>query len=327
MALSNTQYDMIRREYDRMQRENREEAVERKREVYAKDSRLQAIDEQIASLAVAQAEKLLIGEAGSLTDLHTKIEALREEKKGIIASLGYDEDFFVPSYRCPDCKDTGYIGAERCHCFVQRSLDLAYEQSNLHTVLSEAGFDRFSLDYYTKEKEKGDHLSPYEVAELALERSRQFTEEFGKTFQNLFFYGNPGVGKTFLSNCIAKELLDRGHSVVYFTASGLFAIFEKDVFQKDPEAKALRENIYDVDLLIIDDLGTEIESSFTSRQLYLTLNERILRKKPVIISTNLKMSDITDHYSERTFSRISSYYTMIHLLGDDIRMQKKLKAQ
>ena len=326
MALSNTQYDMIRREYDRMQRENREEAALRKREVYGKDSRLREIDENIASCAVAQAEKLLSGEASSLSDLHTKIEALREEKKGIIASLGYDEDFFVPAYRCPDCKDTGYIGAKRCHCLIQRRLDLAYEQSNLHEVLSEAGFDRFSLEYYRKEKEKDDHLSPYEVATLALEKSRQFTEDFGKSFQNLCFYGNPGVGKTFLGNCIAKELLDRGYSVVYFTAPGLFDIFEKDRFQRDPEAKALRESIYDVDLLIIDDLGTEIGSSFTSSVFYETLNERILRKKSTIISTNLKMSDITDLYSERTFSRISGYYTMIHLLGDDIRMQKNLKA-
>jgi len=327
MGLSNTQYDMIRREYDRMERENREEAAERKREVYGKDSRLRLIDDEIASCAVAQAERLLSGETDSLTDLHAKIEALREEKKGIIASLGYDEDFFVPAYHCPDCKDTGYIGAKRCHCFVQRSLDLVYAQSNLQGILAETGFDRFSLDYYSREREKGDNLSPYEVAELALTESRFFTENFGRPFRNLCFYGNTGVGKTFLSNCIAKELLNEGHSVVYFTAPGLFAIFEKDVFQKDPEAGALRENIYDVDLLIIDDLGTEIGGSFTASQLYQTLNERILRKKPTIISTNLKMSDITDRYSERTFSRISSYYTMIHLLGDDIRMQKKLRAQ
>ncbi len=321
------QYDMLRREYDRMQREDREEAAERKREVYSKDGRLQKIDEQMASLAVTQAEKLLSGEADSLNELHTQMEALREEKKGIITSLGYDEDFFVPAYRCPDCKDTGYIGAERCHCFVQRSLDLVYAQSNLQGVLAETGFDRFSLDYYTKEKKDQERLSPYEAAELALHVSREFVENFGQTFQNLYFYGNTGVGMTFLSNCLAKEQMDRGHCVVSFTAPNLFDIFEKDVFQKDPEAKALRGNIYDVDLLIIDDLGTEIGGSFTSSQLALMLNERILREKPTIISTNLKMQEITDRYSERIFSRISGYYTVMHLLGGDIRMQKKLQAR
>ena len=173
------QYDMLRREYDRMQREDREESAERKREVYSKDGRLQKIDEQMASLAVTQAEKLLSGEADSLNELHTQMEALREEKKGIITSLGYDEDFFVPAYRCPDCKDTGYIGAERCHCFVQRSLDLVYAQSNLQGVLAETGFDRFSLDYYTKEKKDQERLSPYEAAELALHVSREFVENFG----------------------------------------------------------------------------------------------------------------------------------------------------
>ena len=142
--------------------------------------------------------------------------------------------------------------------------------------------------------------------------------------KNIFFYGNTGVGKTFLSNCIAKELLDAGYSVIYFTAFQLFDILSKGVFEKDADAIAAHQNIFDCDLLIIDDLGTELSNSFTTSQLFLCVNERILRQKSTIISTNLNLEQIAEIYSERTLSRISSNYSFIKLFGDDIRIKKRL---
>ena len=129
--------------------------------------------------------------------------------------------------------------------------------------------------------------------------------------------------KTFLSNCVAKELLDRGYSVIYFTAFELFDILSKGIFEHDADAIAAHQNIFDCDLLIIDDLGTELSNKFTTSQLFLIINERILRQKSTIISTNLDMGRIVDTYSERTFSRISSNYTIMKLSGDDIRIQKR----
>ena len=138
-----------------------------------------------------------------------------------------------------------------------------------------------------------------------------------------YFYGDTGIGKTFLSNCIAKELLDSRHSVIYFTAFQLFDILSKGVFKRDEEALLSHRNIFDCDLLIIDDLGTELSNSFTTSQLFLCINERILRQKSTIISTNLGMNQLADIYSERVLSRISSNYTLLKLFGADIRILKR----
>lgn len=326
MPLTNTQYDEIIREYDRKQSEDRSLLADRKNTLFRKAPRLRDIDGEMAHLAVERTEKLLSGDEGALESLHKELNALRQEKDQIIASLGFSPDYLTPVYQCPDCRDTGFVGGRRCHCFTQAAIDLVYTQSNLKNVLERENFSHFSLDYYSKERPNGSGASPCELAEAALTECHRFIDTFESEFRNLFFYGTTGVGKTFLSNCVAKALLDRGHSVVYFTAPQLFDIFEKDVFGKDPAASAMRQNIYDVELLIIDDLGTEVGNSFTSSQLYLTLNERILRERSTIISTNLQMSEITDHYSERTFSRISSSYTVIRLIGDDIRLKKKLHS-
>ena len=137
-------------------------------------------------------------------------------------------------------------------------------------------------------------------------------------------YGDTGVGKTFLSHCIAKELLEQSYSVIYFTASQLFDILAKNTFDKDADAGLVHDHILDCDLLIIDDLGTEFANSFTTSQLFICLNERILRKKSTLISTNLALEDIRNIYSERIFSRITSTYTVLRMTGDDIRIQKKL---
>ena len=138
------------------------------------------------------------------------------------------------------------------------------------------------------------------------------------------FYGNTGTGKTFLTNCVAKELLDRGNSVIYFSAFSLFDILAKNTFGKHPEIAGDYHNIFNCDLLIIDDLGTESPNSFTVSQLFQCLNERILRKKSTIISTNLSLKEIADIYSERISSRITSSFTLLKLYGEDIRILKKL---
>ena len=161
--------------------------------------------------------------------------------------------------------------------------------------------------------------------QTALKVCHEFVDTFSAEFRNILLYGDTGVGKTFLSHCIAKELIDTSFSVVYFTAASLFDLFAQNTFGSwDSHDMDAQEHIYDCDLLIIDDLGTELPNSFTVSQLFICLNERILRRKPTIISTNLALDDIQSIYSERTFSRISSNYTILRLTGDDIRIQKKL---
>jgi len=138
-------------------------------------------------------------------------------------------------------------------------------------------------------------------------------------------YGTVGVGKTFLSNCIANQVLNAGHSVIYVTTFTLFDIFQKCVFEKLPNSQEEYQNIFNCDLLIIDDLGTELGNSFTTSQFFMCINERLLRKKSTIISTNLSLNQLLDQYSERTFSRISNHYQLLKLIGADIRLLKNLQ--
>lgn len=327
MPLSNSQYDEILREYNAKQIRNQHFAQDRRREVYAKDARLKEIDDAISSCSLAHARELLNGGKTALTALREEITAYRKERLLILDRLGYSEDYFKPEYDCPDCKDSGYIDGERCHCFKQRAIDLVYTQSNIRNILQEENFETFSYKYYSEtERNPATGLSSLETMKNAVSECRRFIDGFDKDFSNLFFYGDTGVGKTFLSNCVAKELLDSGHSVIYFTAFQLFDILEKNTFHHKAEDDMItaHQNIFDCDLLIIDDLGTEMPNSFTISQLFLCLNERILRKKSTIISTNLPISQMAQTYSERTFSRITSNYIMIKLFGDDIRIQKKI---
>ena len=191
--------------------------------------------------------------------------------------------------------------------------------------MSRENFSTLSYDYYSDEqKNPSTGLSALATAKLALTNCHDLIDNFENKPKNIFFYGNTGVGKTFLSNCIAKELLDAGYSVIYFTAFQLFDILSKGVYEKDADAIATHQNIFDCDLLIIDDLGTELSNSFTTSQLFLCLNERILRQKSTIISTNLNMNQVADIYSERVLSRIMTYYTIIKLFGEDIRSKKRI---
>ena len=324
MPLNNSQYDEIIRAYDARQLANRRLLDARTRAAYEQLPELKEIDDAIAACSVAQARKLLDGDENALLSLKEQLKAHRARKEALLRAHGFPADYFEPVYTCPNCRDTGYIGRERCHCFTQAAIDLVYTQSNLKEILSKENFETFSFDYYSKEAiNPTTGLSSLDTARDAVAKCRNFIAHFDDTFSNLYIYGDTGIGKTFLSNCVAKELMDSGYSVIYFTAFQLFDILSKGVFQKDAGAIATHRNIFDCDLLIIDDLGTELTNSFTTSQLFLCLNERILRRKPTIISTNLGMNQLADIYSERVLSRISSHYTLIKLFGADIRILKR----
>lgn len=324
MPLNNSQYDAIIREYNARQIKNQHILENRIQEVYLKIPRLKEIDHAVASCAVAQGKRLLDGDVQALTDLKEQIAVFRAEKQSLLHSYGYPANYFEPVYTCPDCKDTGYVNGRRCHCFEQASINLVYTQSNLKEILEKENFKTFSFDYYSNDDiNPATGMTSLATAKDAVAKCHEFINNFDHTFSNLYFYGDTGIGKTFLSNCVAKELLDRGHSVIYLTAFQLFDTLGKGVFEKDQDAIAAHRNIFYCDLLIIDDLGTELTNSFTTSQLFLCLNERLLRKKSTIISTNLGMNKLADIYSERVLSRISSNYTLIKLFGADIRIVKR----
>ncbi|MDD3278897.1 MAG: ATP-binding protein [Lachnospiraceae bacterium] len=324
MSLSNMQYDTIMRAYNKKQLQHRHILDEHIQTAYAQIPKLGEINARIASISIAKARARL-NRTEDTTDLASSIQALASQRRELLLTHGFPADYLELQYDCPLCRDTGYIENRKCSCFRQAEISLLYDQSNIRDILEEENFSKYSLEYYSHDlTNQVTGSSSYDTAVQALKRCRTFTETFGENFENLFIYGDTGVGKTFLSHCIAKDLIDRSFCVIYFTAFDLFDLFAKHTFATTEEARELHSNIFSCDLLIIDDLGTELTNSFVSSQFFLCINERLMHKKSTVISTNLSLDQLAATYSERTFSRISSNYSMIKLFGNDIRIQKKL---
>lgn len=327
MALKNYQYQEIMAEYDRHQLSNKQLQNLHKAEVYKAVPRIEEIERKVSETALKQARLIIDGNIEALSDLKQQLNALAEEKRALLIENNYDSHYLEPIYTCPDCKDTGYIQDKKCHCFVQATIDLLYQQSHIKDILKEENFHTFRLDYYSDEFNEKLGSSPKQAALKAKETAKEFIRQFPSKCQNLIFSGNTGIGKTFLTNCIAKELLEQSFSVIYFSAAKLFEQLANVTFSKNDETNhSIYDDIFECDLLIIDDLGTELTNAFVASQLFNCLNERYLLKKSTIISTNLSLQAIREKYSERIFSRLSLNYTLIKLFGDDIRIIKKLSS-
>ena len=322
MPLQNFQYDTIMREYSRRQAQNHRILEEHTALAYAKIPRLKEIDDEVATLSADKVRRLLSGREKGTSDLKATIQELSDERITLLVANGFPGDYLEMPYTCPLCQDTGYIGSKKCTCFRKAEIELLYTQSNLTEILKKENFEHFSFDWYSDTiKNEATGLNARQTAQRAYDTAWNFVQDFDSRFQNLFFYGSTGVGKTFLSHCIAHDLLDSAHCVLYFSSFELFDFLAGSAFSRGNDAPD-DEPIFDCDLLIIDDLGTELTNSFVSSQLFLCLNERIMRRKSTIISTNLTLRNFSDTYSERTFSRIASNYQMISLIGKDIRIQK-----
>ncbi len=316
MALTNAQYDSIMHKYDERLARRHKLIEERKKEIYAKLPEYKEIDNLIASESIRMGIAAL-SEGLSTDSLADAIESLRTKKNLVLTGAGYSINYLDPPYECPYCKDTGYIETEPCHCLKQAILDLAYKQSNIKALLEEENFDTLSHEYHT-----GEELTKFMEAEKA---ARNLVANFDVDYENLLLLGDVGTGKSFLSNCIANELLKSGHSVIYFSAISLFESISSYKFNKSGKNPSDNptSDIYSCDLLVIDDLGSELTNQFVCSELFSIINERHLRRKATVISTNLSLNEISERYSSRIFSRIYSYYKICGLSGNDIRLYKR----
>ena len=317
MSLTNLQYDSIIREYDQRRLRNERDNDERIAYINEHLPEYKSLGDEIASLGVTQTAKYLSGDANALSGISEQIDLLSKRRTKLLVDAGYPEDYLTVRYDCPDCKDTGYIDGKKCHCLKQTIVNLLYSQSNISELLKEDNFDSLSFDYY-----EGEDLVRFKSAAAS---AHSFADNFDRDYQNLLFYGTVGTGKSFLSCCIAKELLDSGHYVLYFSAVELFEVLSDAMFNRDSSNNPgnMRGEIYDCDLLIIDDLGTELTNSAVATQLFSLLNERHLRHRSTIISSNLSLEDLRDRYEDRIFSRLAQRYKIFRINGPDIRRIKK----
>lgn len=318
MALSNSQYQEIIHNYELRQLQNHRLSEQRTAEINEKVEGYKELSDSIASLSVAHARRLLEGDDSALDGLHQDIQKLSVMKQELLVNAGYPADYLEPVYTCPDCKDTGYLeNRQKCHCFKQAVIRFLYEQSGLQKTLETDNFDHLSYDYY-----EGEAL---ECFHRTVEISKKFIETFDSDYHNLFFYGTVGTGKSFLSSCIARELLESEHSVVYTSAINLFEVLSKSMFdyKNKEDLITYHKELFDCDLLIIDDLGTEYPTNLISSVFFSLLNGRNMARKSTIISTNLSFEDVSNRYSDRSFSRIMQNYIVCKFTGPDIRIIQK----
>ncbi len=303
----------------------------RKNKLYTENPRLQEIDDELSKIGISTAKSLIMSNSVDLLNtLNNKVNILKAEKAEILKKLNLPEDYLLPNYSCKLCNDTGYIknnyNSTMCNCLKQEIFNIEYNKSNIAN-LENQNFDNFSLDKYSDSvnKEKyNSEISPRENIELIKNICMNFIENFDSpTEKNLLFTGNTGLGKTFLSSCIAKEMIDRDKTVLYQTAPIMLDMIIDYKFNKNNSSEITYKNLLDVDLLIIDDLGTESLNNMKFTELFNIINSRLLNQNnrclKTIISTNLSLPILNKTYGERITSRLIGNYNICRFFGEDIR--------
>lgn len=343
MGLTHSQYDAIMRVYDRRRISNHHIEEEHRRIAYEAIPELQELDRAVAHCAADRVRTLLSprdahaagGAAVPFRDLLKKLaggEDPEQKRRRLLAAHSFPEDYLDPVYSCSKCQDTGLIHGKHCTCFDREVVRLFYTQSGLSEVLARENFGTFDMSLYSEEyRHPRNGKSSRQIMESAAASCRQFVQSYqsGRLDHYLLLTGPTGVGKTFLTHCIAKELIDSGHSVIYYSAGELFDKLADARFSRDADnADSPVDDVYlsGCDLLIIDDLGTEMVNGFVVSALFQLLSSRIAKGLGIVISTNLSIQDLSKIYSERISSRILERFTLIEVFGKDNRVQKRLRG-
>ena len=322
----------LEREYEYKRNEANKVFLAQKEKIYENNPRLTELDLEIRKTGIMAAKLALLSKSSEKNterkNLEDKISSLKLEKEKILNKLSFKLE---PKYSCDKCKDTGYIslvyGSEMCSCMKQELINEAYNSSNMYNLKNET-FEKLDLNLYSDIKNpalyKSD-LSPKENVTKIISIANNFINNFEDVNQkNLLFTGTTGVGKTFLSSSIANEIIKKGYTVLYQTAPVLLdSIFEYKYNSKSTNSKMLYDNFFNVNLLIIDDLGTENLTAAKFAELFTILNSRLITPKTkTIISTNLSLEDLSKNYDSRILSRLIGNFTICRFFGNDIRMKK-----
>ncbi len=321
-------------EYDNKRKQANEIADKKKQKLYEDFPRLNEIENKINSLALSTMKEIAQnGNKELIADFNKQLETLKKEKNNILKSIGSKAEEIYPHYECSKCNDTGYINingrTELCNCLKQKIYDIEYNKSNIN-ALEKQTFNNFNLQFYSTEpnveKYQSD-ISPRENIELILKICHDFVNNFDNIDEkNLLFTGKTGLGKTFLSSSIANELLKKGKTVLYQTASVMLDTIIDYRFGRANVSKDIYDYLLNVDLLIIDDLGTEGTNQMKLVELFNIINSRLLNNKKstkTIISTNLSLQSLFENYDERIVSRLVGNYNICYFFGEDIRFLNK----
>lgn len=315
-------------EYERKRDRQERDQQARMKKVYKKVPAIKRIDEDIFKTGLGMS-KYIIGNPDSYKENLEKakkaIESLKMEKAFLMTESNIPADYMEIQYDCTNCKDTGYIDSGyQCNCLKQALVSRAYKMSNLENVLEKENFKNFDINIFKDEPFDNETMTPREnmtdIAGIAEGFISNFHENNG---ENLLFFGTTGLGKTFLCNCIAKSLLDKNKIVIYQTAFTILEIIEKHRFGRgDKEFNSYQYNLlFEADLLVIDDLGTEVANTFTNAEIFNIVNTRIIGGKKTIISTNLTPKEISETYTDRVFSRILDKFIPLKFYGHDLRWE------
>jgi DNA replication protein DnaC len=314
------------------ERRARSDELERLRaQAYARQPRLARLDKELqGTMSQLVAAALRKGEspAEAVQSIKERNLDLQRERAVLLGAMGLPEDALDGKPACPQCNDTGWQGAKMCTCLKKLCTQEQIRELSKLLDLGEQSFDAFRMDYYSQTSYPGRGVSPRENMELVYEVCLNYAQKFERFyFKNLFLSGAPGLGKTFLSACIARTVSELGHSVVYDTAGTIFAQFEARKFQRDSsdgrEARDETRRYLHCDLLILDDLGSELTTQFTQSALYELVNTRLVGGRHTVISSNLSMEEVARRYSPQISSRLEGEYHVLHFFGDDIRLLKK----
>ena len=299
----------------------------RKKEIYSQIPRLKEIEDEITNYAMQSIHSILLCEKEEqysyLKNLEDKIDLLNTEKVQLLKQNDLSINDLEPKFECDKCKDTGLYDGHHCSCYEQELLNYAYNNSNLQNFANHT-FANFNIDLFEEDIFPNTNVSPKQNMEFILNTAKDFVKNFDNPNQkNLFFCGNTGLGKTYLSSCIANELLSQGKTVLYQTAPTLLDMIVDYKLKKDGKVSSFYQEVFDVDLLIIDDLGVEYLNNLNSVELFNIINNRLISNKntKTIISTNLDLPRFRDRYDDRIVSRIIGNYTICRFLGNDVRIK------
>lgn len=318
--MNNNLFSKAKAEFEDKKLQKRIQLEKNIKSIYTKIPRIKEIDDEISNLGITLAKQILL--KNNALDAAEKMRSLStellKEKKDLLKKNNYPSDFLDLKTDCPLCNDEGYVDGKICSCLNKIYKETVYRAANLPVLMDTQSFDTFNLEYYP---DSDDEYSPRKIMGYILQYCKSYSETFGKDSDNILMYGGTGLGKTFLSSCIAKKVIEADFSVYYQPAYRIFSLFESNKFTNvQDEATTLQiKYIFDSDLLIIDDLGTELVTTYTAEVLFDLINTRINSGKKTIINSNLNLQEIETIYSARISSRLIGNYTHLEFVGDDIR--------